>query len=111
MYINATILQVTMGDSEGMEVAQGETGQLLGLLNKYETEVLSTTWVEAVIDTDYTECDALPGQFEEQHLQTNWISLLAETGGWRSGPWPWIPFMVYTDMFFLCFFCFFGFEE
>ena len=57
-----------------------ETGELLGLLSKYETKILSPTWVEAVIDTDYTECEALPAQFEEQHMQTNWVSLLSETG-------------------------------
>ncbi|KAF0289601.1 Condensin-2 complex subunit D3 [Amphibalanus amphitrite] len=69
-----------MSDNSGMEAIQAETAQLLGLLNKYETELLSTTWVEGVIDTDYTECEALPARFEEQHIQTNWISLLTETG-------------------------------
>ncbi|XP_043235483.1 condensin-2 complex subunit D3-like [Amphibalanus amphitrite] len=69
-----------MSDNSGMDAIQAETAQLLGLLNKYETELLSTAWVEGVIDTDYTECEALPARFEEQHIQTNWISLLTETG-------------------------------
>ena len=68
-------LQVKMAENEDIE-----TGQLLGLLNKYETEILSNDWVQAVIDTDYTESEALPAQFEEQHMQTNWVSLLSETG-------------------------------
>ncbi|XP_037089796.1 condensin-2 complex subunit D3-like [Pollicipes pollicipes] len=57
-----------------------DTATLIDLLNNYATEALDPKWVEAVVDADYTECDALPTQFEEQHAQTNWASLLKETG-------------------------------
>uniref|UniRef100_A0A2P2I5C0 Condensin-2 complex subunit D3-like n=1 Tax=Hirondellea gigas TaxID=1518452 RepID=A0A2P2I5C0_9CRUS len=52
-----------------------QISQVLDLFNKFSLEKLSDEWVTNVIDSDFTEVESLPLDFEDTHCDTNFTAL------------------------------------
>lgn len=55
------------------EAAAGAGGMqhVLEFLAKFSLEKLDHNWVKNIIDSDFTETEDLPAEFEEHHFNTN----------------------------------------
>lgn len=52
------------------------SSQVLDLFSRFSFDKLSNDWVNFIIDTDFSEIEALPTDFEEAHAVTNFKGLL-----------------------------------
>ncbi|XP_042229630.1 condensin-2 complex subunit D3-like isoform X2 [Homarus americanus] len=51
--------------------------QVLELLSKFSLEKLDHSWIKYVIDSDYTEVEDMPSEFEDHHYSTNLSGLFS----------------------------------
>lgn len=61
--------------------AEAKSHQVVELLSKFSVDKLVTAWIKNVIDSDFTEVEDLPPEFEDHHYSTNLGGLFNAVNG------------------------------